>query len=45
MVRLTDRHDMTITIDWDVIPQTKQKHFEVHAFVDILFTLLLNSVG
>ena len=31
MVRLTDRLDMTIAVDWDVTPQTKQtkKYFEI----------------
>ena len=28
MVRLTDRLDMTISVDWDVKPQIKQKKSE-----------------
>ena len=32
MVRLTDRLDMTIAVDWDLKPQVKQKkrHFGIY---------------
>ena len=46
MGRLTDRHDMTITVDWDVNPQntkiffdgTKDKMFLTIQFQYLLYT-------
>ena len=41
MVRLTDRLDMTIAVDWDVTPQTKQKQMTVRP--DLLITAAIKK--
>ena len=35
MVRLTDRLDMTIVVDWDVKPQIKQQKFKLLTFFEM----------
>ena len=44
MVRLTNHLDMTIAVDWDVKPQTKQiRNFIKKSYLILKFPLLLNS--
>ena len=44
MVRLSDRLDMTIAVDWDVIPQTKQKPTK-HKFILLINIKMPTIVG